>query len=131
WTTVVPVVFIIAALLSLVILPLVFSNRTARMRQEITRVAEPASRAANEIQMGLSAEVDKIIAFQVTGQRQYRDQYIALIEQQRRDYAVLRNLGPDLGVDVGRQLTALVKEGSEWHVGVESGEFIVRPLPSE
>ena len=131
WTTVVPVVFIIASLLSLVILPLVFSNRTARMRQEITRVAEPARRAANEIQMDLSAELDKIIAFQVTGQRQYRDQYIALIEQQRHDYAQLRVLGPDLGTDVGRQLNALVKEGSEWHVSVESGEFIVRPLPAE
>jgi signal transduction histidine kinase/cell division protein FtsB len=131
WTTVVPVVFIIASLLSLVILPLVFSNRTARMRQEITRVAEPARRAANEIQMDLSAELDRVIAFQVTGQRQYRDQYIALIEQQRRDYAQLRVLGPDLGGDVGRQLNALVKEGSEWHVSVESGEFIVRPLPAE
>jgi signal transduction histidine kinase/cell division protein FtsB len=131
WTTVVPVVFIIASLLSLVILPLVFSTRTARMRDEITRVAEPARRAANEIQMALSAELDKIIAFQVTGQKQYRDQYIAMIEMQRRDYGQLRRLGPDLGTDVGRHLNMLVKEGSEWHTGVESGEFIVRPLPAE
>jgi len=131
WTTVVPVVFIIASLLSLVILPLVFSSRTARIRREITRVAEPARRAANEIQMDLSAELDKIIAFQVTGQRQYRDQYMALIEQQRRDYAELRRLGPELGADVGRQLTTLVKEGSEWHTGVQNGELIVRTLPSE
>ncbi|MEK6373699.1 MAG: GAF domain-containing sensor histidine kinase [Acidobacteriota bacterium] len=131
WTTVIPVVFIIASLLSLVILPLVFSNRTARMRHEITRVAEPARRAANEIQMSLSAELDKVISFQVTGQRQYRDQYIALIEHQRRDYGELRRLGPELGVDVGRQLNVLVKEGSEWHAGVESGEFIARTLPAE
>jgi len=131
WTTVVPVVFIIASLLSLVILPLVFSTRTARMRHEITRVAEPARRAANEIQMNLAAEVDKIIAFQVTGQRQYRDQYIALIEQQRRDYDQLRRLGPELGEDVRRHLTALVKEGSEWHTGVQNGEFIARTLPAE
>jgi signal transduction histidine kinase len=131
WTTVVPVVFIIASLLSLVILPLVFSTRTARMRHEITRVAEPARRAANEIQMGLSAELDKIIAFQVTGQHLYRDQYIALIEQQRRDYAELRRLGPDLGSDVGRQLNVLVKEGSEWHTSVQNGEFIARALPAE
>src|SRR5213079_1207803 len=71
WTTVVPVVFIIASLLSLVVLPIVFSAHTARMREEITRVAEPARRAANEIQMDLTAELDKIIAFQVTGQAQF------------------------------------------------------------
>jgi signal transduction histidine kinase len=127
----VPVVFIIASLLSLVILPLVFSTRTARMRDEIRQVAEPARRAANEIQMGLSAELDKIIAVQVTGQRQYQDQYLALIEQQRRNYTTLRGLGPKLGTDVGQHLTALVKEGSEWHTFVESGEFVARTLPAE
>src|SRR5258707_737314 len=68
WTTVIPVIFIIASLLSLVVLPIVFSTRTARMRHEITTVAEPSRRAANEIQTDLSAEVDSIIAYQVTGQ---------------------------------------------------------------
>src|SRR5438105_2522997 len=96
WTTVVPVVFIIASLLSLVILPIVFSAHTARMRNEITRVAEPARRAANEIQMDLSAEVDRLMAFQDTGQKQYRDEYLRRIEDQRRDYDRLRALGAQL-----------------------------------
>jgi signal transduction histidine kinase len=131
WTTAVPVVFIIASLLSLVILPIVFSAHTAKMRQEITRVAEPARRAANEIQMDLSSEVDSINAFQATGQRQYRDRYIQRIEEQRRDYKTLRDLGPQLGVEVGKRLAALVKEGSEWHEGVQADEFIARVLPAE
>src|SRR5436190_2114115 len=131
WTTVVPVVFIIASLLSLVVLPIVFSSHTARMRQEITRVAEPARRAANEIQMDLSAEVDRLMAFQVTGQSQYRDQYLKRIEAQRRNYDTLRKLGPQLGVDVGARLNDLVKQGSEWHEGVQKGEFIGRVLPAE
>jgi signal transduction histidine kinase/cell division protein FtsB len=131
WTTAVPVIFIIASLLSLVVMPIVFSTHTARMRQEITRVAEPARHAANEIQMDLSAEVDRIIAFQATGQKQYRDQYIARIEEQRRYYVVLRDLGPQLGVDVGGRLNALVKKGSQWHEGVQRGEFITRALPAE
>ena len=131
WTTVVPVVFIIASLLSLVVLPIVFSSHTARMRQEITRVAEPARRAANEIQMDLSAEVDRLMAFQVTGQSQYRDQYLKRIEAQRRNYDTLRRLGPQLGVDVGARLNDLVKQGSEWHEGVQKGEFIGRVLPAE
>jgi hypothetical protein len=35
WTTVLPVVFIIVSLLSMVILPLVVRNKTAKMRNEI------------------------------------------------------------------------------------------------
>ena len=131
WTTVVPVAFIIASLLSLVILPLVFSTYTARMRREISRVAEPARGAANEIQMDLSAERDKIIAYQVTGQGQFRDEYLTLLDQQRHDYEKLRALGPRLGEDVGRQLRALVKESYEWHSAAENGEFIARTLPAE
>jgi signal transduction histidine kinase/cell division protein FtsB len=131
WTTVLPVVFIIVSLLSLVVLPIVFSTHTARMRQEITRVAEPARRAANEIQMDLSAEVDRLMAYQVTGQKQYRDQYLARIEEQRRNYDLLRRLGPQLGVEVGQHLNSLVKEGSEWHEGVQKQEFIARQLPAE
>jgi len=131
WTTIVPVAFIIASLLSLVILPLVFSNHTRRMRTEIARVAEPARRASNEIQIALSAEPDKIIAFQVTGQKQYRDQYVARIEEQRKNYDLLRRLGPQLGQEVGQRLAELVKQGSEWHEAVQKGEFIFRTLPSE
>src|ERR1051325_3578857 len=131
WTTVVPVVFIIASLLSLVILPIVFSVHTARMRREITRVAEPARLAANRIQMDLSAEVDRLMAFQATEQKQYRDAYLQKIEEQRHDYNTLRSLGPQLGVDVGQKLNRLVKEGSEWHEGVQRDEFISRKLPAE
>src|SRR5262245_59989206 len=101
------------------------------MRKEITGVAEPARRSANEIQMALSAEVDKIIAFQATGQQQYHSAYLAGIEEQRRNYATLRSLGPQLGKPVGLRLTSLVKEGSEWHEGVRNDEFIARPLPAE
>src|SRR5205823_2580344 len=70
-------------------------------------------------------------AFQVTGQKQYRDQYLQRIEAQRRDYDLLRSLGPQLGVEVGARLNALVKEGSEWHQGVQTQEFIARVLPAE
>src|SRR3954447_1860594 len=73
WTTVLPVAFIIVSLISLVILPLVVSSYTAKMRREISPIAEPARRAANQVQVDLSAELDNIIAFQVTGQAQYRD----------------------------------------------------------
>src|SRR5262249_30337636 len=59
------------------------------------------------------------------------DQVRRRIEAQRRNYAVLRDLGPQLGVDVGRRLNALIKEGSEWHEGVQKGEFVTRVLPAE
>ncbi|HUP62904.1 MAG TPA: ATP-binding protein [Thermoanaerobaculia bacterium] len=131
WTTVVPVVFIIASLLSLVILPLVVRNRTAKMRNEITRVAEPARRAANQIQTDLSAELDKIIAFQVTGQAQYRTAFYQLVKRQETNRGVLAALLPHLDENLGGDLTALFGQTSRWHAAVLSGDFLVRPLPNE
>jgi hypothetical protein len=49
WTTILPVVFIIVSLLSLVILPVVVSRKTQRMREQIASVAEPARVGANQI----------------------------------------------------------------------------------
>ena len=131
WTTVLPVIFIIASLLSLASLPVIVGNHTARMRNEITRMADPARRAANEIQLDLSAELDKVIAFQVTGQPQFRDDYRNLLDQQVRDYQVLRVNGPQLGEQVNRDLVTLISETQRWHAGVTTGEFLQRQLPSE
>ena len=131
WTTVVPVVFIIASLVSLAVLPIVVSRKTAHMRDEITRVAEPARQAANMIQMNLSAELDTIIAYQVTGQDQYRVAYYTLVDQQERNRVMLAALLPALNEDLGNDLTALFVQTSRWHTGVSRGEFITRQLPSE
>jgi len=132
WTTVVPVVFIIVSLLSLVILPLVVRNKTARMRDEIQRLAEPARRDANQIQIDLSGELDKIIAYQFTGQSQYRSAFFLLVEREevkRRDLMFLlpRLKNDDLGAD----LTAVFVQSSRWHDAVRRGEFLDRQLPAE
>ena len=131
WTTVLPVAFIIVSLISLVILPLVVSSHTAKMRVEITRIAEPARRAANQMQVGLSAELDKIIAYQVTGQAQYRNDYLSLVGQQRQNRTALAKLTPLLDQDIDRSLNTLIVETEKWHAGVENGEFVAHQLPQE
>jgi signal transduction histidine kinase len=131
WTTIVPVVFIIASLLSLAILPIVVSRKTAHMREEINSVAEPARQAANMIQMNLSGELDKIIAYQVTGQEQYRAEYYALVDRQERNRVLLAALLPALNEDLGNDLTALFVQTSRWHTSVSRGEFMTRQLPNE
>jgi signal transduction histidine kinase len=131
WTTVLPVAFIIVSLLSLLILPIVVATRTARMRREIMSVAEPARAAANEIQMDLSSELDKVISFQVTGQQQYQREYEALLADQRRAYGQLRQMAPQLNADVNRDLDALNAQTHRWHLSVGQGEFLARQLPSE
>jgi signal transduction histidine kinase len=131
WTTALPVVFIIISLASLVALPIVVSRRTAAMREEISLVAEPARRAANELQIGLSAELDKIIAFQVTGQPQYRTDYERLLRDQEQARGVLRQLAPRLNGDIDRELEALYIQTSRWHESIRSGEFLQRQLPQE
>jgi signal transduction histidine kinase len=131
WTTVLPVVFIIASLLTLVLLPIFFGIRIAQMRVEITEVAEPSHLAANEIQTDLSTELNKIIAWQVTGQNQFRDDYQRLLVDQRRNYDTLRRLGPKLGPEVRNRLGSLVKETDEWHADILSSEFLSRQIPAE
>jgi signal transduction histidine kinase len=131
WKTVLPVTFIIASLLSLVILPIVVLNRTQRMRSEISRVAEPARREANQIQVDLSGEVDKIVAYQVTGQEQYRSAYFQLVAHQDANRRALEQLAPQLDEDLGRDLAVLTNESNRWHAGVRRSEFLARPLPQE
>jgi signal transduction histidine kinase len=131
WTTVLPVVFIIASLLSLVVLPLVVRNKTARMRDEITRVAEPARRSANQIQVDLAAELDKIISLQVTGQNQYRGPYFELVRRQEANRQQLQRLLPLLDKELQRDLTALFVQTTRWHEAVARGEFLSRQLPNE
>ena len=127
----VPVAFVLASLISLVVLPLVVANHTRRMRQEITQVAEPARRSANQIQIDLSAELDKIIAWQVTGQGQFRSQYEKLVADEERNRQVLQRLAPELDPDLEQNLGVLFGNAQRWHTSVQSGEFLTRQLPQE
>lgn len=131
WTTVVPVVFIIVSLLSLALLPVVFSTHTAKLRTEITEVAEPSRLAASKIQEDLSTELDSIIAWQFTEQHQYRDDYLALVDEQHQKYGVLRRLGPQLGPEVRDRLAKLNKETSEWHSDVAENELVSRRMVAD
>lgn len=131
WTTILPVVFIIVSLLSLVILPLIVSNKTAGTRREITSIAEPSRRSANRIQMDLTAELDKLIAWQVTGQEQYRREYLELVARQEANRRALARLLPALDEDLRGYLTALFVQTSRWHDAVRRGELISRVLPQE
>ncbi|MGZ4810761.1 MAG: hypothetical protein ACXV7D_15655, partial [Thermoanaerobaculia bacterium] len=131
WRTVTPVAFIIISLVSLVVLPIVVSRHTARMREEISIIAEPARRSANQIQIDLSAELDKIIAFQVTGQPQYRADYEQLALDQEQNRRVLQQLAPQLGGDIDQELRDLYVQTGRWHDSARSGEFVQRQLPQE
>jgi signal transduction histidine kinase len=131
WTTVLPVAFIIVSLLSLVVLPLVVSNHTRQMRDEISRVAEPSRREANQIQVDLAAEFDKIIAYQVTGQSQYRDAYLDLVRHEELNRIALEHLAVQLEPSLGGDLQKLATASDRWHIGVQNGELLTRQLPQE
>lgn len=132
WTTVVPVLFIIVSLLSMVILPLVVRSKTARMRNDIFSVAQPAGRVANQLQIDLSGELDKIIAYQFTEQKQYAVKFYELVESEESSRARLNRLLPRLKNDeVGAELTKVFVQSSAWHDAVRRGEFLQRKLPAE
>lgn len=119
------------SLLSLSILPLVVSSKMSQQRRRIEQTAEPARQAANAIQTDLSGEVDKIIAFQVTGDNRYRLDYVARVEREDQNRRKLKALLPKLDEDLDQDLTALFAQTSRWHNGVRQGEFLSRQLPAE
>ena len=131
WTTIVPVVFIIVSLLSLSILPLVVSSKMSKQRRKIEGIAEPARQAANAIQTDLSSEVDNIIAYQVTGDLQYRSEYLRRVGRQEANRRKLDGLLPLLDRAIVQDLNSLFLQTSRWHNGVRSGEFVSRQLPAE
>jgi signal transduction histidine kinase len=131
WTTIVPVVFIIVSLLSLSILPLIVSSKMSQQRRKIEGIAEPARRAANAIQTDLSGEVDKIIAYQVTGDLQYRRDYLERVAREEENRRRLTALLPQLDRSIHQDLERLFMQTSRWHSGVRSGEFVSRQLPTE
>jgi len=128
WTTVLPVAFIIASLLSLVLLPIIVSTHTRRMRDEIKRLSKPAREAANQMQVDLTKELDNVIAFQVTGQPQYRAEYERLLKEQEEKRKTLEQLVPTLGADAVSALRTLVADTRQWHDGVGTGEFLGRQM---
>jgi signal transduction histidine kinase len=81
--------------------------------------------------MDLSAELDKLIAWQVTGQEQYRREYFALVARQEANRKLLDTMLPALDKDLKDDLTALFVQTSRWHDGVRRGELLARQLPHE
>lgn len=126
WTTVLPVAFIIISLVSLAVLPIVSEKRTSYIRREITTAAEPARRTANMLQVDVAAELDKIIAFQVTNQGQYRADYQQLVAANRRSLEQLRRYAPHLSPEVGRELETLQEKSNAWYAAVNEAHFLTK-----
>jgi hypothetical protein len=101
------------------------------MRREISRVAEPARRAANQIQMDLSAELDRIIAWQVTGQDNYRRDYFGLVRREEANRQALARMLPALDDELSDDLRTLFVHTTRWHSAVDRGELMLRQLPAE
>src|SRR5207302_3495800 len=83
------------------------------------------------IQADLSTELDHIIAWQAMGQKQFREDYLRLLDEQQHDYEMLRRLAPKLGPQVAADLQSLGKASSRWHADVVASEFLARQIPAE
>src|SRR5258708_33466588 len=105
-------------------------QRPVQMRRETTRAAEPARRTANRMQMDLSSELDKIIAYQVTRQQQYRNQYQHLLREQQQSAETLRHSTPQLSSDANNQLANLIDTSNQAHPAVRTAGFVA-PMPPD
>ncbi|HUO85085.1 MAG TPA: histidine kinase dimerization/phospho-acceptor domain-containing protein, partial [Thermoanaerobaculia bacterium] len=129
WRRVLPVVFVVASLLALGLLPLISSRRAGAIQREIEHVAEPARSLADQIQLALLREQALIVAFQVTEQSQYRDRAHQMSAARQKAYAELDPLVSRIGEEPRLHLQRLRDCTANWERSVVEGELLARDLP--
>lgn len=130
WKRALPVAFIVASLLALVILPVISTRRSNAIRNDIRQVAEPARSRANQIQLSLLRENAQIVAFQVTEQDQYRDRLVELAQGRREAYEALDPLVRQINSRAVQQLRELRSCTSQWEASIVRSELLARDLPA-
>jgi signal transduction histidine kinase len=130
WRRLLPLAFVIVSLFALALVPMMLRQRTNRIRQELTKVVEPARSETEEVSRALAAELTFLVAFQSTEQMHYITRYRASVALEA---AAMERLVPQsraLGPRVYGKLAELRAAIAAWHRAVDDAEFTRRGLPA-
>ena len=106
--------FVAAALVALVTVPAYFGARAAEVQERITDVLEEAGSVSSRLSLLKQRQMGRFEMYMVTGDRTYRDQYVAAIADEEELYERLTMLARDMDVRVRERLARLRSESINW-----------------
>lgn len=108
--------FVVAALLALVAVPALLGRRVAEVQSRITDVLDTAGSLSSRMTLLKAQQLARFETFVLTGDRSYRDQYVATIAEEDSLFADLSELARDLDFEVREGLARLIVQSTSWHV---------------
>ncbi|MDH3286016.1 MAG: PAS domain S-box protein, partial [Acidobacteriota bacterium] len=107
--------FVVASLVALVAGPAYFGERVANVQARLTDVLEEAGSLSSRLSLLKQRQMGRFEMFAVTGDRAFREPYIAAIAEEDAIYARLTVLARDMDFDVRERLARLRSETFTWN----------------
>jgi len=107
--------FVAVALVALVAVPTYFGRRVAVVQARIADVLEPAARHSSNLRLLKARQMARAEGFLLTGDRTFREPYIAAIAEEDSVVAALGVLARDLSIDVFEGVARFTAESTAWN----------------
>jgi len=106
--------FVAVSLVALVAVPTYFGQRVAVVQTRIADVLEPAARLSSNLRLLKARQMARVEGFLLTGDRSFREPYIAAIAEERSVVAELTVLAGELNIEVFDRVARLTAESTDW-----------------
>jgi signal transduction histidine kinase len=110
-----PIVFVIAALTVLAVVPTAMTWQVSRVRNELRNVTRPARAWLSEVHVGLALSATAVRTFLVTGDPAQIAAYDSAKAREARAYQELEPLLARMGPDVRQRFQSLRNISQAWH----------------
>ncbi|HUP50919.1 MAG TPA: ATP-binding protein [Longimicrobiales bacterium] len=108
--------FVVVALVALVAVPAYLGRRAAEVQTRITDVLYEAGSLSSRLSLLKARQMGRFEMFAVTGDRAFREPYIAAIAEEDAVFARLTTLAGDLDFNVRERLARLRFDTFSWHI---------------
>ncbi|HWV57165.1 MAG TPA: CHASE3 domain-containing protein, partial [Longimicrobiales bacterium] len=127
-STLIPLGFVILALLMLALIPVLMQSRTREARALATEEIQPARRQLAVIQLALAREMSGLRGFLLTGEPLFLEQYVERRQAEERAFQQLKTHVQHLGPNVIERAEALQRTTARWHASVDETGIVQRQV---
>lgn len=114
-----PLAFIVATLLAVVVVPIYHARQVADVERELVDVLEPARSHANRLILSQSEQMAALQAYILSGEGRFRARYRRARETESAVYDSLYALSDEMQLRVQERMVRLWSLSTRWHVGHE------------
>lgn len=107
--------FVAAALVALAVVPAYYGRRVAELQAHVTDVLQEAASLSARLSLEKARQMARFESFLLTGDRSFREPYIAAIAEEDTLFARLGELARNLDLDVRERLARLRVQSTVWH----------------